>query len=213
MPREAVAGPTSRKARSEETRTALLEGTVRCLCEHGYAATTTGKVAALCGVTRGAILHHFSTKVDLILATALHVIEVQNAFRRSVMAPAVDPFERLVAVTDAVWASWQRPHGLALLEIDLGSRGDPELAARYPAIRRQIEAQQRERFAGICRDAGIDDRRFSDALVVLSTGAMRGMTIQAMLSGDRELVEESMALLKRMRRDLLAQMVNEIRQA
>lgn len=206
MPKQAATLRTRRQERSEETRVALLEATVQCLCEYGYAATTTSRVAAQAGLTRGAILHHFSTKVDLILAAALHSIEVQNAFRRSVTSPIADPFERLLAVTDAVWASWKRPHGLALLEIDLGSRGDPELAARYPAIRRQIEARQRERYADICRAAGIDDRGFSDALVVLSAGAMRGMTIQAMMSGDRKLVEDGMALLKRMGRDLLLQM-------
>ena len=200
-----VAGGRSvRQERSEDTRAALLEAAVRCLAESGYAATTTGRVAAMTGVTRGAILHHFSTKLDLILATAHHIIEAQNEYRRSVMPPVTSPYERLVALTDAVWASWKRPHALALMEIDLASRGDPELAPRYRPMRAALEAAQRERYSEICRAAGIDDRDLTDALMTLSVGAMRGMTIQAMVTGDTDAAEAGMALLRRMRGELLS---------
>jgi AcrR family transcriptional regulator len=205
MGQAAVVRP-GRQEKSEETRVALLEATVRCLAEAGYAATTTGRVATMSGVTRGAILHHFSTKTDLMLETARHIIRDQNAFRRGIMQPLSDPYERLVAITDAVWASWKRPHALALLELDLASRGDPELAPLYRPIRLELEKAQRDRYVEICRAAGIDDLAFSEALMTLSVGAMRGMTIQARVTGEERLAEAGMDLLRQMRRDLFDRM-------
>ena len=46
----------------------LLEATVDCLVEHGWSGTSTTLVSARAGVSRGAQLHHFPTKNDLVLA-------------------------------------------------------------------------------------------------------------------------------------------------
>lgn len=45
--------------RSAEMRERLLDATVACLIEYGYAATTTARVVEKAGVTKGAQLHHF----------------------------------------------------------------------------------------------------------------------------------------------------------
>ena len=47
--------------RREETRTALLDATIECLVEFGYAKTTTGRIADLAGVSRGAQIPYFRT--------------------------------------------------------------------------------------------------------------------------------------------------------
>ncbi len=58
----------SQAQRSAATREALLDATIACLVEDGYANTTTSKVAERAGVSRGAHLHHFQTRSALVAA-------------------------------------------------------------------------------------------------------------------------------------------------
>ena len=55
-------------SRSAATREALLDAAIACLIEEGYANTTTGRVGARAGVSRGAHLHHFQTRITLVAA-------------------------------------------------------------------------------------------------------------------------------------------------
>ena len=52
--------------RSAATRKVLLDAAVNCLFENGYGATTTLMVAEAAGVSRGAMLHQFPSKADLM---------------------------------------------------------------------------------------------------------------------------------------------------
>ncbi|HEY4456733.1 MAG TPA: TetR/AcrR family transcriptional regulator, partial [Pseudonocardiaceae bacterium] len=64
--------------RSRETRRKLMEATVDCLVELGWADTTTVVVAERAGVSRGAQLHHFRTRGELV-AAAVEYIGAQRA--------------------------------------------------------------------------------------------------------------------------------------
>jgi AcrR family transcriptional regulator len=60
-----TAKPSARRSQAERsaaTRDALLDATIVCLVEDGYANTTTSRVAERAGVSRGAHLHHFQTR-------------------------------------------------------------------------------------------------------------------------------------------------------
>lgn len=192
-----------RKEQAERTRLALLEATVHCLCEHGYAATTTAKVVALAGLTRGAALHHFDSKIDLIVETARHIIQVQNEFRRSRRSGSADPHTRLIETLDIVWSSWKQPHALALLEIDIAARGDPELEHRYRPIRTEIRQSQFGAYSRIAGEAGFTDEPFNRALMVLTVSAMRGLTLERLMMKNDKEVDAAMQLLKQMRSALL----------
>lgn len=61
-------GREPKQDRSRATRRHLLEATIDCLAESGWAATTVGVVAERAGVSRGAAQHHFRTREDLITA-------------------------------------------------------------------------------------------------------------------------------------------------
>src|SRR5688572_12433664 len=65
-------GSASRVRRTQqERRDATVEkltlATIACLNELGYAGTTTTRIAARAGVTRGALQHHYATKDELLL--------------------------------------------------------------------------------------------------------------------------------------------------
>ena len=61
--------------RSRLMRARLLEATVECLVERGFAGTSTTLVSERAGVSRGAQLHHFPTKNALVVAAVEHLTE------------------------------------------------------------------------------------------------------------------------------------------
>ena len=60
-------------------RARLLDATVDCLVERGFAGTSTTLVSERAGVSRGAQLHHFPTKNDLVVAAVEHLTEKRGA--------------------------------------------------------------------------------------------------------------------------------------
>ncbi|MEM6681643.1 MAG: TetR/AcrR family transcriptional regulator [Pseudomonadota bacterium] len=57
-----------REKRSEETKRAVMEATVNCLFEFGYANTTTQSVSDMTGLSRSAMIYHYPSRIDLISA-------------------------------------------------------------------------------------------------------------------------------------------------
>ena len=122
----AVAKPPRRTQaeRSAGTRARLLKATVTCLYRHGYGATTTVSVAATAKVSRGAMLHHFPSKADLMLATLDHVLTLGQADFSNAAAKVDDPWERYAALPDLRLAAARQPAGVAFMEIMVGARSD-----------------------------------------------------------------------------------------
>src|SRR5579872_2677392 len=95
-----AAAPTKRRSRrtqgerSAAMRGRLLEATVDCLYELGYARTTTIEVAARAGVSRGAQLHHFSTKERLV-EVARHLFDKRTEEFREAFAAVPSGADRL----------------------------------------------------------------------------------------------------------------------
>src|SRR6478752_2443633 len=85
------------QARSLATRAALLDAALESLADRGYAATTTIETARRAGVSRGAQLHHFPTKAELLGAAVEHLLERRIAEFRALVA-TVDPEADLLDV-------------------------------------------------------------------------------------------------------------------
>jgi len=199
----------SQQERSDTTRAKLLEATVASLYENGYAATTTKVVVERAGLTRGAVLHHFPTKVDLIIETARYIIDAQKVFRHTLRSKSPTPRQHLDETVDVILASHARPHALALLEIMMGARGDPELATRYPEIQREIEQDQRDNFWRRAQAAGIKDRKTTDALVVLTLATMRGFSIERVYDPGSEAFAGAVELFRQARARILEDLISK----
>ena len=61
--------------RTRAMRARLLDATVELLAERGFAGTSTTLVSQRAGVSRGAQLHHFPAKNDLVVAAVEHITE------------------------------------------------------------------------------------------------------------------------------------------
>jgi AcrR family transcriptional regulator len=113
--------------RSRETRRKLMEATVECLVERGWTGTTTVLVAERAGVSRGAQLHHFRTRGELV-AAAVEYVGAQSVAAMVERAAALpDTGDRIAAVADFIIDFYVSPLFTAALELWVAARTDPEL--------------------------------------------------------------------------------------
>src|SRR5947209_11366464 len=99
----------SQAERSAATREALLDATIACLVEDGYANTTTSRVAERAGVSRGAHLHHLQTRGALVAAAMERLAERRGAALESALERLPSGRERLIGGLDLLWAGYASP--------------------------------------------------------------------------------------------------------
>lgn len=175
--------------RSAETQGRLIEATIDCLNSLGYAGATTILISDTSGVTRGGMLHHFPSKVDLMIATAESCMARMSEGRRA--RPEGVPVTRTIMDVE------RSRYGVALTEIMLGSRSDPELARRFKPIAQLILERQRYAAARIAASEGITDASEMEVMVWISMAAIRGMALMELAGVDPGLTERALRMIGR----------------
>ena len=197
----------SNAARRAATRAKLLNACVKHLAKHGYYATSTVMVAELAGVSRGAMLHQFPTKLDLMIETAEHISHSFGEARRPKLKPIENPHERFEILLDIIWEETRTPSGIALLEIMMATRSDPQLTARLADQRDQIDQNRADSMWKLAQRLGVKDRATVDAMVTLDTAALRGLSVSAMFAGKPKQIDAGFNLLKQYRELMLAKLL------
>jgi len=119
----------------------LLEATVECLAELGYAGTTTTEVVRRAGVSRGAQVHHFPTKTDLVVGALDHILARRRQQFRAAFG-ALAPHERTLATAlDLLWSMYRSPTFAAWLELAVAFRTEPELQRRVLEVNARFSQQ------------------------------------------------------------------------
>lgn len=168
----------TQKERSATTRKVLLDAAIDCLFHRGYGATSTTLVAEMAGVSRGAMLHQFPSKADLMAYVVKAVWEADLALYQEMMSAITNPQERMVAYPAAAWKVMSRPAGIAVMEIFLGSRSDPALAEKLLPVQAEINEAAR---ATLARELNHPP---SIARMQLIIGAVRGLSINEVIDPD-----------------------------
>ena len=158
--------------RAEITRAALLDAALECLVEKGYAATTTIETARRAGVSRGAQLHHFPTKRELLTAVVdrlkeRRIDEFRQAFRDVPLGD--DAINRAI---DVMWSMYQGPTFVAWAELWVAARTDADLAAALIESDQRFATAAYEVYNEIFgpagdRNPGLDERAAAFAFVVM----------------------------------------------
>jgi len=119
-------------------RARLLEATVELLVEKGYAGTSTTLVSERAGVSRGAQLHHFPTKQDLVVAAVQHVTEVRGAELAAAAENLPTGPRRTRAVLQVLGDHFTSPVFTAALELWVAARTDPDLLAEVAPLELKV---------------------------------------------------------------------------
>lgn len=142
--------------RGAATRTRLLDATIQCLVELGWSGTSTTEVVRRAGVSRGAQVHHYPNKEDLVLAAVEHLCarrmeEYRLAFQglsADERTPGV-AFDLLRSVcSGGTWEAW--------LELATAARTQPALRERFTEANRRFMDAALEQFKEMFPETAAD---------------------------------------------------------
>jgi AcrR family transcriptional regulator len=174
----ADAAPTRRTQaeRRARTRAALLDATIDCLVEEGYAGTTTRGIAERAGVTPGALQHHFATKTDLLRATRRHISE-KVALEIGAYAPAAAMAlgPRSEYLLDRMWELGRGPLFRAEMELSVAAGTDREL--RRSLVEAQREGAEAIVAVGPLLYPELADRPAFAQLIATAQATVRGLAL------------------------------------
>lgn len=158
--------------RSAETKLLILEAAIDCLAEVGYSDMTTQVIAQRAALSRGAMLHHYATKQDLIAAVIDYAFfrHIKD-FSAAVRALSDEERTRQNIGIALDWQSYNTREFKAYLELNNAARTDKELHVLFNEKARRHDFFWRqeliENFPEWAKDLDKLDmaRRFTQALM------------------------------------------------
>ena len=199
--------------RSAETRRRLLEAAIACLNERGYTGTTTTEIAGRAGVSRGAQVHHFRHKEELVIGALEHICarrlaELEYAFEE---LPVGGLEFRVETLIDLMWTAFRGPSFYAWLELLVASRTEPILRVAVRETNRRLAIGIRKAIAKFLDDGSTAPERGEKLarVVEIAFGKLESMALERALLGadepDPPDLVRSLDDLKRTAREILAQ--------
>lgn len=173
---------TTRDLQRARTRETLLNATIRCLVNYGYADTTTQRIQDEAGVSRGALLHHFGSKSELLVAAIHYIADMRMAHVTDVIGDLGDDPNGLRRMVEAVREAMAGPPFQAALELWTASRTNEELRAALVPAERRLGAAVREVFNA---HVGIDDPQQARVAFESLMALVRGLEVTRNLRDDR----------------------------
>ncbi len=187
--------------KSASTRQLIIDAVIRCFIELGYSRTTTTAIARRAGLSRGAMLHHFPSKRDVVRAAVeyLHAKRLR-ALRKAVTEVAADG-DHVRQSVDAYWRHVRHPMFVAFFELAVAARTDRELA---DILRPAQEAFEREWYQ-VAVDVFPEWRGRADSFALaldLSHYLLEGMAISFLTHKETERDKRVIAYLEDKIREL-----------
>ena len=169
--------------RSRAMRQRLLDATVECLVERGFAGTSTTLVSERAGVSRGAQLHHFPTKNDLVLAAVEHLSEQRAAELQRASERLPRGAQRTRAILEMLGDHFASPVFTAALELWVAARTDPQLRAAVEPLELRVGRETHRMTVDLL---GIDEsQQGTRELVQATLDLVRGLGLADTISDDR----------------------------
>src|SRR5690606_41586779 len=185
--------PDKRTYQSTELRqSATIEAVIQLCAEQDPATLTTARIADEVGLSQGALFKHFPNKNRLWESVAGWVSEqlTSQVFREADRHEHAD--QALEAMFRAHVGFIARHPGIPRLML-----GEPQTPGNGPAktIVRQALARYRKKVVGLLK-LGIEQGRIAagidtEAAAVLYLGAVQGLVVQAMVSGEIATLEQT----------------------
>lgn len=175
--------------RNAETRLRLLNSAGRTIYELGYARASIGEIVTRAGLTKGAHLHHFKTKEQLMCATIEYLFAEVRA-RQEQVSRGTPLIRDEVADQATIEANLQATataafdwYFVSLLELWMASRTEPSLHKAF------VECEARHsalRLQGLRSTVGEQAVAETDISVILGgfNYLLRGLFLQQILGGN-----------------------------
>lgn len=183
----------TQEERTATTRAKLLDATVECLHDLGYAHTTTTDIAKRAGVSRGAQLHHFPTKAELVTTAVEHLFERRRHEFRDAFAKLPPGADRVHHAVDLLWSMVSGPTFYAWLEVVVAARTDRELQRSVVPMAERFFQTVRDTFHELFPERG---GPYFDQAPMFTFGLMQGLALEQMMLKDDTRVTRTLEMVK-----------------
>jgi len=165
--------------RGDRTRDAIIDETVRCINDEGFAAASASHIAERAGVTWGVIQYHFGDRNGLLSAVIAHGYQQFSRAIESVTVPRGPSRPRVEAVVEAAWTAFSSPESRASFEILISAR-----AGRDRARVDELEHMARDMRAlsGVLVGSRIDPGGTDTVIGEVLWATLRGLVMAQMLT-------------------------------
>ncbi len=203
--RKAAQNPDSWQAqKSASTRNQIVEAAIKAFVKLGYANTTTTHIAQIAGLSRGAMLHHFPSKMDIVEAAVEHLHAKRlTAFRRSA-TQLPENADRVKMAVEAYWQHVQHPMFVAFFELSVAARTDTELRKILQPVQKEFAATWYQMAHDLFPEWDGKQEAF-DLALDLSEYIMEGIAVSYMTHHSPKRVERLLEYLEKCLRELLNQ--------
>lgn len=179
-------GQSWQQRKSAQTRVAILEAAIDCLQKHGYSRTTTQLIAEIAGISRGAMLHHYATKQELIASVIDYTVYKRMAvFLEGVRALKDSARIDEMAGIEISWRSMMTREFAAYLELAIAARTDPDLAAIFLPRARKFDRTELSEIIRAFPEWGGNLEGYALAMDYANT-ALEGLVINADIWPERD---------------------------
>ena len=108
--------------RAERTRALVIDETIRCVLDEGFAAASAKHITERAGVTWGVVQYHFGDRDGLLMAVVDKGFAELTEALRELPAPAENVRDRTEVIVNAAWEAFSSPTSMAALEILIATR-------------------------------------------------------------------------------------------
>lgn len=173
----------SQADRTRITKEKLMKAAIDVLLEQGYGQLTTKEVARVAGVSNGALMHHFASKEELVVAATAMVYE-EAIVRGQQMAKSVDAESKPIEgyITDCLNVYFEWPF-IAALETIMVARTDPELMKKILPVMERYRTTCDVIWLAVFKKAGLNKSK-ATLLLNLTLNLVRGMAINRLWRHD-----------------------------
>lgn len=195
--------------RSTATREQILTAVVNMLHDQGFAALTNAGIITSASVSSGAMMHHFPTRQALLVESVKFAYDKLSEFRVANLNRLDKGLPRFRALIDLAWATSRMPEGIAVNEIRIGARSNPDLAVALSPSLMGI-ASNYARFIGrYTRESGLTPTAEVQALSATSAMAVRSLAIDRFTNPSPQMVVNVLVGLRTMRENIIAKQLGE----
>lgn len=166
---------TAPRKRGDDTRTKIIDETVRCIVEEGFAAATAKHVAERAGVTCGVIQYHFGDRNGLLMAVVDDGVARLVDSLSSANVSELPLRMRVEVVVDTAWSCYSSPTSMAAFEILRATRGGPGASSRRHLLEMNSAIGQLGRL--------ITEDPANAGVAEVIWAALRGVVLAQMITG------------------------------
>lgn len=181
--------------RSAAMTSLLLETALDCLYTLGYHRTTMSAIESRAGVSRGAFIHHFKTKDNLIAAAIEHLLKTETEEIRNRARMVSSERETLDEFIDYLWDTFNGPFFMIALEFITVARTEEKFREKIIPLINEFHLSLNEIWREFFHDSDASDTRVEDYLN-LTLVVIRGLAFQTITKEDPDYYKRHVSFWK-----------------